>query len=148
MLILCTDDSTASVSCPSKPHKCSTCRLLHITVYINKLTVVLPGHSGLLLHPWMPCLYLSLNNTSIQAAADSGGGGLHVDQMWKWSVNAGELEARVLTASTLLLSVSFLFPPESLWADQPAKGCEMAALGSHPSNPHGRPPEGPSVVER
>lgn len=45
---------------------------------------------------------------------------------------------RVLTASTPPLRlIPFLL--ESLWADQPAKECEIAALGSHPSNPHGRP---------
>lgn len=50
------------------------------------------------------------------------------------------LEALTASASPLCL---ILFLLESLWADQPAKECEMVALGSHPSNPHGRPWRGP-----
>lgn len=51
------------------------------------------------------------------------------------------LEALTDSASPLCFIVFLL----SLWADQPAKEYKMVALGSHPSNPHRRPLEGPRV---
>ncbi len=127
--------------------KCSTCRLLHGKVYKNNVQGLL-WHTSVSLDAWHAhfnflCFSVcnSLRNTSISPAADSGWG-TAVDQMWKWSVNGGGLKGRALTVSTSPLRL-FLSLLEPLWADQPAKECEITALGSHPSNPQWKAPESP-----
>lgn len=72
--------------------KCSTCRLLHCTVYKNNSQDVLQHFQGLQGYFYRYCsVCKSLSITSIPAAAHSGWA-TAVDQTWKRSVNGVELK--------------------------------------------------------
>lgn len=141
--MFCIHDSVVLHIHPSLKKK-SCCYLIALSGQINFSISRAFGVTSVTLNAFIHLFWCSvcstsvtLGSTSIPAAADSG---LEtaVDQMWKRSVNGGELEGKVLSACTSPLSLILLLL-QSFWADQPVKECEIAALGSHPSNLPGRP---------